>query len=148
MASALQLDPRFRWGLYAAFAILFVTGAVWLLADQLKETVQDEFWQGTAANLLMIHGGTAMVALLMLGALIPVHMDRAWRSRLNRVTGTAMITFNFVLIVTAFGLYYLGSDTLRPWISDVHITAGLVLAPLFLFHIWRGRRSARPRRDH
>jgi len=60
------------------------------------------------------HGGAAMVTLLLLGALIPVHVMRAWRSRKNRVSGSAMVTFNAVLIVTAFGLYYLGSETLRP----------------------------------
>ena len=37
MSSALQLDRRLRWSLYAAFALLFATGAAWLLADQLKE---------------------------------------------------------------------------------------------------------------
>ena len=143
MPSTLQLDCRFRWGLYAAFAVLFMTGAVWLIADALKDSPSGEFWQAVSAYLLMIHGGTAMVTLVLLGALIPIHMRRAWRSRKNRVTGTVMMTFNILLIATAFGLYYAGSDMLRPWISDLHIAVGLFLPPLILVHVAVGRRSCR-----
>jgi hypothetical protein len=53
-----------------------------------------------------------------------------------------MATFNAVLIVTAFGLYYLGSETVRPWMSWIHIGAGLLLALMFPLHIVLGRRSA------
>jgi hypothetical protein len=124
MSSALQLDRRLRWSLYAAFALLFATGAAWLLADQLKDSADGEFWQATIANVLMVHGGAAMLTLLLLGALFPIHIARAWRGRLNRVSGSIMVVCNAVLILTAFGLYYLGAETLRPWASDAHIVAG------------------------
>ena len=143
MQSALRLDDRFRWGLYGVFSVLFVTGVIWLLADALKESPSGDFWQGISASLLMIHGGAAMATLLLLGALFPLHMQRGWRARRNRTTGFTMITFNAILIVTAFGLYYLGSETLRPWISDVHIAVGLAL-PLLLFgHVMLGRRGSK-----
>jgi hypothetical protein len=143
MASALALDRRFRWCLYAAFAILFVTGAVWLAADQLKDSPSGEFWQATAADLLMVHGGAAMIMLLLLGGLFASHVARAWRARLNRVSGIVMVICNAVLIITAFGLYYLGSDALRPLISDVHIVIGLALPLVLAFHVWLGRRQTR-----
>ena len=139
MASALQLDRRFRWCLYAAVAILFATGAGWLVADQLKEAPNGEFWQAATANLLMIHGAAAVIALLLLGGLFPSHIVRAWRGRLNRMSGSVMVFCNTVLIVTAFGLYYLGSETLRPLISDLHIVVGLALPLLLALHIWLGR---------
>ena len=143
MASALQLDRRFRWCLYAAVAVLFVTGAAWLAADQLKETPSGEFWQATTANLLMVHGGVAMITLLLLGGMFSIHIARAWRARLNRVSGGVMIFCNAILVVTAFGLYYLGSETLRPLISDLHIIVGLALPSLLALHIWLGRRGVR-----
>jgi cytochrome c biogenesis protein CcdA len=102
MSSALQLDRRLRWSLYAAFALLFATGAAWLLADQLKDSADGEFWQATIANVLMVHGGVAMLTLLLLGALFPIHIARAWRGRLNRVSGSIMVICNAVLILTAF----------------------------------------------
>jgi hypothetical protein len=145
MASALQLDRRFRWALYVAFALLFATGAAWLIADQLKDSPSGEFWQATTANLLMIHGGAAMVTLLLLGALFPAHIARAWRGRRNRVSGAIMAATNIALIVTAFGLYYLGSDTFRPWISNAHISVGLALPALLIVHVWLGRRQIRNR---
>jgi hypothetical protein len=141
MRFALRLDPRFRFALYGAFALLVVTGAVWLVADQLKDSPEGELWQRVSASMLMVHGGIAMVTLLFLGALFPLHIRLGWRSGRNRITGPAMVTFNALLIVTAFGLYYSGSDTVRPWMSDVHIALGFVLPALFVGHIVLGRRS-------
>jgi hypothetical protein len=139
----LRLKPSFRFAIYAAFAVLLLTGVGWLVADWQKNISSDEFWQQSVAYLLMVHGGAAMVTLLLLGALIPLHVMRAWRSRKNRVSGSAMASFNAVLIVTAFGLYYLGSETLRPWMSWIHITAGVSLSLWLPVHIYLGRRAMR-----
>jgi hypothetical protein len=137
----MRIDPQFRWAIYAAFAVLFVSGTVWLAADAFKES--EEFWQQTVANLLMVHGGAAMVTLMLLGALVPLHLRRAWRAGKNRITGTVMATFNVLLIVTAFGLYYSGSDVIRPWISRLHYGLGLALPVLFLVHVVSGKRATR-----
>jgi small-conductance mechanosensitive channel len=135
-----RLSPGFRAALYGAFSVLFLTGASWLLADRLKDGPDGDAWQSVAADLLMVHGGAAMAALMLLGALAPLHVARAWRAKRNRLTGPAMVAFNAVLIATAFGLYYLGSDLLRPWISDIHIAAGLALPALTAAHVLIGRR--------
>ena len=73
------------------------------------------FWQATIANVLMVHGGVAMVTLLLLGAIFPIHIARAWRGRLNRVSGSIMVICNAVLIATAFGLYYLPNTPSSVW---------------------------------
>jgi hypothetical protein len=139
----LRLNLGFQFALYAAFSVLFVTGALWLFADQMKVAVgTGETWQAMAANLLMVHGGVAMITLMFLGALVPLHIRLGWRSRRNRVTGAAMASFNTVLVVTAFGLYYTGSEVLRPWMSIIHTGFGLCLPFLFLVHIFIGRRTA------
>src|SRR5690348_4326839 len=91
--------------------------------------------------MLMLHGGTAMVTLMLLGALVPLHIRRAWRSGRNRLTGPIMIGVNAALIATAFALYYAGSETLRPWISDLHIAVGFALPLALLVHVWLGRRA-------
>jgi len=41
----LQLKSSFRRSVYAAFTVLFVTGAVWLVADWQKDISPDEIWQ-------------------------------------------------------------------------------------------------------
>jgi cytochrome c biogenesis protein CcdA len=141
----LRLKSTFRRSIYAAFAVLFLTGAVWLLADWQKDISPDEIWQQLAATMLMLHGGAAMITLLLLGALIPLHLLRSWRAGKNRISGSVMVAFNAVLIVTAFGLYYLGSESLRPWMSWIHIGAGVLVALSFPVHILLGRRE--PLRD-
>jgi hypothetical protein len=136
-----RLDPRFRGALYAAFAVLTISGGVWLLADWRKNTLEPDFWQEISPLMLSLHGGAAMVTLMLLGALVPVHIRRTWRSGRNRLTGPTMVALNGLLILTAFGLYYAGSETLRPWISDVHIAVGVALPAALLAHVWLGRRT-------
>jgi hypothetical protein len=79
----------------------------------------------------------------LLGELIPLHIRRAWRTRKNRASGSVTATLIALLIVTAFGLYYLGSETVRPWMSWIHIAAGFSLSLLIPVHIFLGRRELR-----
>ena len=135
----MRLKSSFRYAIYAAFAVLFLTGAGWFVADWNKDS--DEIWQQLAANMLMVHGGVAMLTLMALGALIPLHFLRAWHSGKNLASGSIMAAFNIVLITTAFGLYYLGSEAVRPWMSWIHIAAGLCVFLMFPIHILLGRRT-------
>ena len=142
----MRLDPNLRVWTYAAFAALFVSGAAWLVADQLKDAESSEVWQAMAANMLMLHGITAMAVLVLLGALIPLHVQRSWRAAKNRGTGSVMVAIAAVLVATAAGLYYAGSDLLRTVVADVHIVVGLASPLLIVAHIVWGRRikAARP----
>ena len=137
----MRLDPGLRFCNYAAVVALLVTGAIWLVADQLKASESGELWQAIAANTLMLHGMTAMIALVLLGAMIPMHVQRSWRAGKNRITGAVMVATNAVLVVTASGLYYAGSDLLRTFVADVHIAAGFALPALIVSHIVLGRRA-------
>ena len=137
----MRLDPGVRFWNYAAFTALFVTGAIWLVADQLKDAESGELWQAIAANTLMLHGTTAMIALVLLGALIPLHVQRSWRVGKNRVTGIIMVASNALLVATAAALYYAGSDALRSAVADVHIAVGLAFPALIVAHIVLGRRT-------
>jgi predicted transporter len=146
----LRIDPGLRSWNYATLAALFATGAIWLVADQLKASENEELWQAIAANMLMIHGITAMVALMLLGAMIPMHIQRSWRAGKNRISGAAMVAANAALVTTACGLYYAGSDLLRTFVADAHIAVGLGLPALVVTHIILGRRArtvARPERS-
>jgi hypothetical protein len=89
----------------------------------------------------MVHGGIAMIALLVLGALAPLHLQRSWRAGRNRLSGSAVVAANAMLIVTAFALYYAGSDAVRVVAADIHIAAGLGLPVLIVTHIVLGRRT-------
>jgi hypothetical protein len=135
----MRIKTAFRLALYGAFGLLFATGILWLVADRLKEGSSSDLWQQTAAFALMLHGGTTMVALMFLGALVPSHVQRAWRAKKNRATGIVSLTVYGLLILTAFGLYYLGSEAVRPWLSFVHATIGLAVPAVIAAHILVGR---------
>ena len=122
--------------LYSIVAVLFVTGVAWIALDR-------AVWPETSTYLLRLHGGAAMVMLVLLGALLPLHMRIAWRRRRNRASGLVMLVANAVLVVTAFGLYYTGSETLRHWTSELHIVIGLALPLLVAGHVVVGHRSRR-----
>jgi hypothetical protein len=143
-----RLEPRFRGTLYAVASALLVTGTAWLLVDRLKPADLTETWQRTAAYLLMLHGGAAMLMLLLLGAIIPMHVAIAWRRRKNRVTGSMMLVSNAVLIATAFALYYSGSETWRHQASVLHTGFGLGLPVLWALHVWRGKRTGEAKELH
>jgi cation transport ATPase len=139
----LRLDPRFLVVLLAVFAVLFLTGVGWLAIDQWKSMTLSEALQATSADLLAVHGGVAMIALILIGALLPMHVRLAWRLRKNRVTGTLMLTISAVLVATSFALYYAGAEGLRAWASDLHTAAGLLLPVLVTMHAVLGRRAMR-----
>jgi hypothetical protein len=136
----LRLEPSVRFWTYAVFSTLAATGAIWLLADLLKNP-DGEVWQMIASDMLMLHGMTAMIALILIGAMIPLHVQRSWRAGKNRVSGAVMIGVNAVLVATAWGLYYAGSDLLRTFVADVHIAVGFALPVLVIVHVVLGRRS-------
>jgi hypothetical protein len=121
--------------------VLLATGIAWLFVD----ASADPFVPGGSGQagpfLLAVHGGAAMVFLILLGALIPLHVQRNWARDRNRWAGVVMLAVNAVLILTAYALYYSGSDWLRTWASDLHIAAGLFV-PLWLgVHVWLGWRA-------
>lgn len=131
--------------IYLAVAVLLVTGIGWLVADWMKDAPDGEAWQEAGATFLMLHGGTSMLTLMLLGALVPLHVDRAWRARKNIATGILVVACNGVLVGTAFALYYFGSEAVRPWSSGVHTAFGLGLPLALLLHIKVGRKRAGPR---
>jgi hypothetical protein len=85
------------------------------------------------------HGGVAMITLLMLGALVPIHMRYGWRARRNLATGIVMATVGAILIVTAFGLYYFGAEGARAVAGNVHTWLGIASPAVLVAHIWWGR---------
>jgi hypothetical protein len=139
----LQLEPGLRFFNHAVVATLSATGAVWLIADTLKTPDGDELWQLIGANMLVLHGLAAMIALILLGAMIPMHILRSWRAGKNRISGAAMAGTNAVLIITAWGLYYAGSDGLRTFVADLHIAVGVALPVLVATHVALGRRATK-----
>jgi hypothetical protein len=144
---ALRLSSRQQRWFYGAFAVLFATGAGWMVLHWWPTNGDADLGPSPAEPWLMkIHGAAAMVALVVLGALIPLHIRRGWRVGVNRFTGMVMIGTMGLLALTGYGLYYAGGEKLRDIVVLIHEVVGIGLPLAIVWHIVRGRnvRSRKP----
>jgi len=132
-----------RWVVGIALA-LFATGALWIVFHYFV-TVPSEFGEHRhplETWWLRLHGAAAMAFLVVFGTLFSVHIRGAWRLRRNRVTGVVMLSLASLLVVSGYGLYYSGEETLRQWTSVVHWIIGLAALPAFVAHVVTGKRGS------
>jgi hypothetical protein len=132
-----------RWVVGVALA-LFATGALWIVFHYFV-TVPSEFGEHRhplETWWLRLHGAAAMAFLVVFGTLLSVHIRGAWRLGRNRVTGVVMLSLASLLVVSGYGLYYSGEETLRQWTSVVHWIIGLAALPAMVAHMIIGKRGA------
>ena len=122
-----RLPVARRYLLYAALLILLATGVAW-------EGVS----AGPAAALLMkVHGGAAMLALILLGTLIAHHIPAGWGSFKNRWSGVLLLAALGWLVASGYLLYYSGSESLRNFASQSHLWVGVAGCVVVALHLWR-----------
>ena len=141
----MRLTGRHRLWFYGASALLFASGAAWLLfryALRLPGEFEDLPHPGEPWS-MRVHGGAAMLFLLMLGTLVRSHIVHGWRLGQNRFSGGAMVAIMVLLTLTGYALYYAGGERIRPVISVLHWAIGLALPAALLWHILIGRRSSK-----
>ena len=141
-----RLGSLHRRLFYSVFAILWGSGALWLVAEWFKDPEL-----GTARTLLQtfvikIHGAAMLIFLAMLGTLF-THVRRGWILRANRLSGCFNVATNILLTLTGWLLYYIADDSAREWASFVHWSIGLGALPLLSAHIWFGRATANETRN-
>ena len=128
--------------LLGVMALLFITGVWWAIISHelalpygLLGSAEGQRNYERETILISLHGIGAMVYLLALGALFPVHVRAGWISNRKRRSGSAMLAVNLVLVVTAAFLYYGSPDGSRPLAAVLHLWVGLALPGLVLVHI-------------
>src|SRR5512147_1964729 len=109
-----RLGSLHRRLFYSVFAILWGSGALWLVAEWFKDPE---------------HGAAMLIFLAMLGALF-THVRRGWILKANRLSGCFNIGINTLLALTGWLLYYATEDTAREWTSLIHWSIGLGALPL------------------
>ena len=141
----MRLTSRHRRWFYSASALLFASGAAWLLFRFVLRRPGEfgdlphpgEPWS------MRVHGGAAMLFLVVLGTLVRSHILHGWRLGRNRFSGVGMVAIMFLLTLTGYALYYAGGERLRPVISVMHWGLGLAVPAALLWHIVLGRRSSK-----
>jgi hypothetical protein len=138
-----RLPPWQEWSVYVAFGLLIATGVAWLLLDSFVRVAGDFGPEHHPAQqwTLIAHGVAAYAFLIVAGAMIPVHIALGWKTRRNLGSGLTLAGTLVLLALTALGLYYLGDEIGRHWVSVVHWSVGLIGVPVLLIHALRGRRG-------
>ncbi len=143
----LRLSRRHRVWLHSTFTLLFLSGALWWILHRWFQVESDFGPQPHPAQrwLIPLHGAAAMLTLVVIGTLIPLHIKRGWQARLNRPNGILLIAFISLLSLSGYALYYSGNESLRSFASSAHTVLGLALPAMLLWHIVSGRRARRSR---
>jgi hypothetical protein len=136
--------PRWQeWSVYVSFSLLFATGIAWLLLDWFVRVAGDFGPEHHPAErwTLIAHGVVAYTFLAVAGAMIPVHITLGWNTRRSLKTGLTLASALLLLTLTALGLYYLGDEIQRHWVSIIHWSVGIAAGALLLLHALIGRRG-------
>ena len=145
------LSRRHRRWLYLSSALLFASGAAWLIAHfslRTEELVAEGLPHPSEAWWMRLHGAAQLGFLIAFGALLPEHVLHGWRQRLNRISGASVIAIVIALTVSGYGLYYASGEALRHWTSVLHWSIGLFSAAILIWHILRGRSLRRENSRH
>ena len=140
------LGQRHRRWFYGTFVLLFLSGAIWW-ALHAWGRIDGEFGpqeHPLTPWMLRLHGAAAMASLVLLGTLLPGHVEKSWRANRNRPNGGGLLVLCAALTVTGYGLYYLANESLRVFTSWSHSLLGLGFPLVIGWHIQRGRASRRP----
>ena len=141
--NAIRLSRPHEWTVYAVLSLVFVSGAAW---GWLQHFGRHAGQFGQSAHpmepwMQKVHGGSAMLALILLGTLLISHVWRAWQARRNRRTGGLLFIIFALLIVSGYALYYSGNENVRVLVSRTHLWIGLLFPLLVILHVWRGKRT-------
>ena len=90
-----------------------------------------------------LHAIGGFLAVMLLGALWSVHMRAGWHRRRKRTSGLMLALLLLLLTATAVAVYYLGNETAANAAAFLHLGAGLVATPVFVWHWASARRSRR-----
>jgi hypothetical protein len=143
----MRLSPRHKIAFYTVLAVVFASGALWAWLHYFARGENDFGSSRAETWMLTIHGLFAAASLLLIGSLLPLHVKFAWRTERNRFNGIFFISIVGLLILSGYGLYYIGNERLRLWTSWTHFVVGLALPVLLVVHIWRGRASRKEERS-
>ena len=151
---SMKLPSAYRGWLYGTSSALFVSGVVWAILHRVSLAHQDMTRNWSAALepwMLKLHGAAAMIFLVVIGALLPIHILKRMATRKNLVSGLVLLGLIGLLTITGYGLYYIGNDTARSFTSLLHLWVGVLAPGILLWHLlyqYRRKKVSRSRLPH
>lgn len=133
-----RLPPPQRWLAYLLYLVCGGSGLAYFLGHELQ--IARAVLAGH--EMLVTHGVSAAMLLVLAGSMMSTHVRVGWRLKRNLWTGIVILCVLLLLAVSGELLYY-GSEESRNaslWMHWVFGVLTLALAPL---HVLIGRRSVR-----
>lgn len=122
--------PRWqRWLTISAFLSCSISGIAFLLSQQsnIIKSILGSHW------VLTLHGATASLAIMALGATLPFHIKAGLKAKKNVISGISQIILLVILIITGLLLYY-GPEETRNTSVLTHWIVGILFLALFVCH--------------
>lgn len=141
---ALHFPRLWKSALFLVLALSWLSGIAWFSLHRWVRT-EGEFgeehspWEPV---LLKIHGASAMLVMVYFGYLLASHVPVGLRARRNRGLGLTLVYAIAFMIVSSYGLYYIGNEGFRSMVSWAHLAVGFLLPLVLMLHVIRGHRSA------
>lgn len=145
---SLTINKSYRYFFYCVLAVSFITGiAFWLLRR--FGMVEGDF--GPESHflqypMLQIHGFSAFLMLMSLGAIFASHIPKTWSSKRARKSGLFISTAIVLSTVSAYSLYYLVNENWHEILGNSHAIIGISLPIILFFHITLARKSRRKKK--
>ena len=136
---------------YGNVFLLTLSGLVWLAAHgslpseqllasdsaeinaKLMLCMQLKYWS------IRVHTLVALVALIVIGSLIPAHMWARWRLNRNLLSGGVNVATFTILSLTGYMLWYVSVGGIKQWATWLHWAVGLALPIVLAIHIKLGK---------
>lgn len=140
---SLTINKNYRYFFYVILGLSFVTGiAFWLFRR--FGMIEGDFGSEThflQYPLLQVHGLSAFIMLMSLGAIFASHIPKTWASKRARKSGLSILILTSLSIISAYVLYYLVSEDWHEWLGNGHAIVGISLPIILFFHIKYARSS-------
>ncbi len=122
--------------IYLIFSLLWGSGLIYILDRYFSNTLFKAEAPRTALQFIAMeaHAAIAFLTLIVLGSLVE-HVKRAWPLNKSRFSGLLIISCLLILLVTSWGLYYVGDDSLRYQTIFIHSFLGLIFPVVFFIHL-------------
>jgi hypothetical protein len=137
------LPRALRATLYGVAALLWISGAVWLVLHYVypQSTPFGPLPNPSEAPLMRAHGLIAVCAVFLCGWMMAAHVTARWPSGRNRRSGLLLGGAALLLILSGYALYYTTGST-HDAAALAHEVLGVLSPIAALGHWWRNRARA------
>ena len=146
MRPRVHLSRRQRAWIYGILAVLWGSGAAWLVAHYFLRA-RGEFADAPGPAepwLLALHGAAAFATLWLCGWIWAAHVRPWWRNGKRRSSGVVLGAMIGALVASGYLLYYAADEALRHVIAVLHWVIGLPLGAVVVAHALRSHRYRHP----